>query len=438
MRLDAPSGPPHHAAMRSALMALLVIASAVVAGCGPSHTAADWARVSDRTPPFLAGTYAADASVASDASGRVALTWVTRDSLGATDLWLSVSVDSGVTFSLPLRANSRAGKVASYPESRPVASFGPGGHLLLVWASARDEGEYASDVVTRLSLDEGRSLGPERMVNDDAGDPRSTYHGFAATDWLSDGRPVVAWIDGRSHPLAEGEEEPHTAEIYADVSADGGASWAADTRVAGLVCPCCRIALRARGEGDVAVAYRGAGDDLRDPRLAFSRDGGLSFRADSLVSRDGWKLDGCPSVGPVLTAGDSELGGTFAWFTGADEVAGVHTVAWRAVGDSAFRFEGALSHADSLREPTRPMLVALGRQALLGVLGKPPGEGGARVLALRTLGGGAGPSRWLRLGTGVRSAALAAASAGSAWAAWTEDAGDGPRVRLVRVEPRRD
>lgn len=417
---------------------LLATATAVVTGCSPSPTAADWARVSDRTPPFLAGTYAADASVACDARGRVALTWVTRDSLGAADLWLSVSRDSGVTFAPPMRVNTRPGKVSSYPESRPVASFGPGGRLLLVWASARDEGEYADDVVARLSLDEGRSLGPEQAVNDDAGDPRSTYHGFAATDWLSDGRAVVAWIDGRSHPLGEGEEEPHTAEIYADVSADGGATWAADTRVAGLVCPCCRIALRAQGDGDVAIAYRGAADDLRDPRLALSRDGGRRFRADSLVSRDAWKLEGCPSVGPVLTAGRGDLGGTYAWFTGAETVAGVHTVAWRAVGDSAFAFEEALAHADSLREPTRPMLASMGSRTLLGVLGRPPGEGSARVLALRTLGEGAGSSRWLRLGTGVRSAALATASEGSAWAAWTEDAGDGPRVRLVRVEPRRD
>lgn len=421
--------------MRSLPTAALALLLAVAA-CAPSRPDSEWADVTDRTPAFLAGTYAADASVASDASGRVALTWVTRDTLGASDLWVALSTDSGGSFTPPRQVNTRAGKVASYPESRPVAAFGPGGELLLVWASARDSGEYASDVVARLLHRDGRTLGREQVLNDDAGDPRSTYHGFAAAGWFADGRAVAAWIDGREQPLAEGEEEPHTAAIFADVSAPGGEGWGADRRVAGLVCPCCRIALATSGAGGLTIAYRGAAGDLRDPRLAHSANAGLGFRADSLVSRDGWQLPGCPSNGPSLIAAGEPPAGTIAWFTGAESSLGVHSLAWQAAGDTAFRFEPALSHGDSLREPTRPMLARLGDATLLGVLARPASEGAARVLALRTLaGGGGGP--WLQLGAGVRSAALAAAGSGAAWAAWTEDGGDGPRVRLARLEPRR-
>ncbi len=411
---------------------LLLPLALALSGCATPATDAEWATITDVTPAFLAGTYAADASVASDAHGRVALTWVKRDTLGAADLWLSVSLDSGATFSPPLRANTRAGKVSSYPESRPVASFGPAGELLLVWASGRDLGEYTDDVVARISRDGGRTFGDEHAINDDAGDPRSTYHGFAAADWLADGRAVVAWIDGRSHPLGEGEEEPHTAEIYADLSTADD-RWGTDTRVAGLVCPCCRISLRARGDLDIAIAYRGAAHDLRDPRMALSRDGGRRFRADSLVSRDAWKLDGCPSNGPALVSGNGPLAGTIAWFTGAESTTGVHSAEWSAVGDSAFSFGASRTHADSLREPDRPMLTSLGAHTLLGVLGKPPAAGAPPVLALKTLGPKGAASPWLHLGTGVRSAALASAGGGSAYAAWTEKTAEGPRVRLARV-----
>lgn len=417
------------------LVLLFALSVAASAGCTPAPPPGDWATVEDATPLFLAGTSGADASVAADAHGRVALTWVTRDTLGATDLWLSVSTDSGTTFAPPQRVNLQPGRVASYPESRPVAAYGPAGRLLVVWSTARDSGAYASDIVARSSRDGGRSLGPEQLLNDEAGDARSPYHGFAAADWLSDGRAIVAWIDGRGTQLAPGEDEPHTAEIFMDVSADGGESWGTDRRVAGQVCPCCRLSLRAQGASAVALAYRGATGDLRDPRLAWSGDGGVTWRLDSLVSRDAWLLSGCPSIGPVTTLAREGRSGHYAWFTGADAGAGVRTLDWRMAGDSAFTWGAPVLHADSLREPTRPMLADAEGAPVLGVLARGTHADSPRLLALRPLGG-ASRRDWLRLGSGVRSAALAPARGTAVWAAWTEDAGEGPRVRLARVRPR--
>src|SRR5262249_57301652 len=119
----------------------------------------------------------------------------------------------------------------------------------------------------------GGTWGAMRRVNDARSDPTSGYHGFAALDVLPDGRPLVAWVDGRaSAGLAD---EPALAEIYTSSSADGGATWSANTWIAGDVCACCRIALAssrsANGGIDVAVAYRGAPAHLRDPRRVVSR-----------------------------------------------------------------------------------------------------------------------------------------------------------------------
>src|SRR5262245_49597498 len=86
-------------------LAAIALPLGLLAACAPRPTGTPWARVLESTPAFLAGTTAADPSLAVDRGGRVALTWVTRDSTGATDAWLSVSADSGLHWSQPARLN---------------------------------------------------------------------------------------------------------------------------------------------------------------------------------------------------------------------------------------------------------------------------------------------------------------------------------------------
>jgi len=409
--------------------------------CAPARDgAAPWSQVFEATPPFLVAEGAGDPALAVDHGGRVALTWVTRSEQGA-DAWVSVSADSGGHWSEPVRLNPVAGFVSSYPESRPVAAWGRDGLLVAAWAAKRERGN-GDDLGVRASADGGRSWGTMSLVNDDRSDPTSGYHGFAAIDVLPDGRPLVAWVDGRtSAGLAD---EPEVAEIYTSTSRDGGATWSRDTWVAGDVCPCCRIAMKSAQEADgaitVALAYRGATNDLRDPRVVVSRDGGARFTLDTLVSRDRWKLPGCPSVGPALTlaAGGS---GHYLWFTGESldgqqqgrPAPGVYLVPWRVdAGASGPK----RSLADSLLAPSRPMLASLGRGTLVGVIGSAPGPAKRNVLAVRRLEPDGTLSRWLYLGSRVKSADVAARGEEDAWAAWAEEAGAGTRVRVARLSAR--
>ncbi|HXJ67750.1 MAG TPA: sialidase family protein, partial [Verrucomicrobiae bacterium] len=272
----------------------LALAAEMLGGCARRPTGTPWARVHEVTPAFLTAATAADPSLAVDRGGRVALTWVTRDSAGA-DAWLSVSADSGGHWSEPARLNPFQGMVSSFPESRPVAAWGRDGLLVAAWAATRPSRQgTGDDMAARVSADGGRSWGAMHLVNDDRVDPTSGYHGFAAVDVLPDGRPIVAWIDGRaSAGLAD---EPELAEIYASASADGGVTWSPDVWIAGDVCACCRIAMRSaqrlNGTIDVAVAYRGATNQLRDPRVVVSHDAGHRFMLDTLISVDRWKLPG--------------------------------------------------------------------------------------------------------------------------------------------------
>src|SRR5262249_61830088 len=127
----------------------------------------------------------------------------------------------------------------SYIESRPVAAWGRDGLLVAAWAARRERGN-GDGLGVRASADGGHTWGAMSLVNDDRNDPTSGYHGFAAIDVLPDGRPLVAWVDGRTS--AGLSDEPEVAEIYASTSRDGGATWSRDTRAAGDGCPCWHIA----------------------------------------------------------------------------------------------------------------------------------------------------------------------------------------------------
>jgi hypothetical protein len=428
------------AARRRLLASVPLAAALLLEGCSPSHHGVPWSDVSEVTPPFLVRASASDPSLAIEPGGRVALTWVTREGSGA-DAWVAVSADSGAHWSAPVRLESRAGMVSSYAESRPVVAWGRDGLLVAAWASARDTSHRADDIAVRISADGGHTWGSSRLVNDDHTDDRSTYHGFLALDVLPDGRPMVAWIDGR-FSAAPGEE-PAIADLFATTTRDGGETWSDNVYVAEGVCPCCRVSLRADqragGPVEVAVAFRGAVDDLRDPRLAISHDGGTTFTYDTLMSVDRWKLSGCPSIGPTLTFDDG--GGHYAWFTGEASdstltgrpAPGAYLVPWRlGTGPSGAK----RSLGDSLGDASRPMVASLGRGTLVAAIGRAVGGPARKVLAVRRLEPDGELTPWLYLGSAVRSAAIAGQGANSAWAAWTEKTEDVTRVRVAKLSGR--
>jgi hypothetical protein len=415
-------------AHRIRLAALPAVAALVAfTACAPAPHGDRWANVIEATPSFLAGTAAFDPAIAVAPGGRVALTYVTRDTGGA-DVWIALSADSGGHFSGPERLNLRRGVVSSHPEGRPVAVFAAHDRLVVAWASARDSGGFDDNIVARASDDGGASFGPETILNDDGALPGAKYHGFVALDATPQGRLVAAWVDGRSVLPGVGGTEPEIAEIWSATSDDGGATWSANRRLAAGACTCCRPALRAGGS-IVAIAYRSVRDSLRDPRLAISRDGGATIASDTALAGSGWKTSGCPSTGPALAL--NRDGGWISWYSGAGGRDGVYADTWREGRGSSGM---PIAIDDTLHECDHPMLAGMGTVTLAGVLA----QAGAsrRVLALRTLGARGELSPWLLLGAAARSAAIAAQDTRHALAAWVEQTDTGPRVRFVRVTRR--
>src|SRR5262249_56188768 len=103
--------------------------------------------------------------------------------------------------------------------------------------------------------------------------------------------------------------------------------------------------------------------------------------------------------------------------------AGVYRVGWR-VDTGAAGPRRALS--DSLVAPSRPMLASLGRATLVGVIGAAAGPAKRNVLAVRRLESDGTLSRWLYLGSGVKSADLAARGEHGPCVAWADPAPTAP------------
>ncbi len=301
--------------------------------------------------------------------------------------------------------------------------MGDGGRLAIAWSELRADSGAAADLVVRASADAGATLGPPVVVNDDTLG-RPTYHGFPALAFQPDGALFAAWMDGRSHPEAEAET---MGALFTALSFDGGLTWTPNAMVTDSLCPCCRASVAGLGDERLALAYRSAARGVRDPVLAFSVDGGRTFEPERPLADDRWRIEACPSDGPVLAA--AGRGGAAVWTTGADP-AGVYLAPW-TFGRGATGPRRAL--LDSLSRAAHPRVAPLGGATLVTVEARPAGDS-VTVIAARALEPDGALTPWVFLGVHARDAWLAPLTPRAALVAWVERERSTPRIRLARLE----
>jgi len=161
-------------------------------------------------------------------------------------------------------------------------------------------------------------------------DGTDTEHGFV-TIFPNDGGVGMVWLDGRKM----------INEVTDDVAASGmtlrSATFAADLSgtsdilVDDLTCDCCQTDVAITADGPVAVYRDRTVDEIRD--IYVSRLVAGEWQNGQAVSNDNWEIPGCPVNGPVIDASGSDV--AIAWFSAGDERPRVQ-VAWSADSGRSF------------------------------------------------------------------------------------------------------
>jgi hypothetical protein len=152
--------------------------------------------------------------------------------------------------------------------------------------------------------------------------------GFVSLVAEDDGTAGAVWLDGRDLP--GGREGAGDMQLrYAKIDANGevGADELLDPRV----CDCCGTSIANTSNGPLVVYRDRSADEIRD--ISFVRMTDDRWTKPKPLSREGWKITGCPVNGPrVVAAG---LNVVAAWYSAAQHQPHVN-VAFSQDGGASF------------------------------------------------------------------------------------------------------
>ncbi|MEX2263668.1 MAG: sialidase family protein [Bryobacteraceae bacterium] len=357
----------------------------------------------------------------------------------AQDLYFQASNDLGDTFTDPVRVNDKPGEVSDHGENSPQLLASPGERDLYAIWSAKDARATSASLI-RFSRANGMNpeWAPAITLNDDSLPASHSFQGAAVGP---DGTIYAAWLDGREKPAAGGGHAGHgthgsmagTSAIYISRSLNNGRTFEKNVRVAGNVCPCCRVSI-GFSQGNIVLAWRGVEEgDLRDITTSVSSDRGATWTKPALAARDGWKLNGCPHVGPSLAS----LGGTLwvTWFSeGGDDPAIYLTKST----DGGRTFQPRQRVSGTTLDPTHPYLT--GSDGKLALVFQARDEKSAKgwgkfVTYYREIYPDGNLSSLVRAGGGKANANYPTAAlglSGRIFLGWSENSGEGPKAYLLR------
>ncbi len=373
------------------------------------------------------------------ATGHLLLSWVGGDS-SSWHLYFSRSADQGTTWSPPVLITDRANDVQPHGESSPRLVAGPQGRLAAFWPnSIKVEGRKwpATQMRFARSLDGGHTWSPVITLNDDTTGTQVS-HQFHGAAWQGDSGLAVPWLDernsgqpevsqpGTNHHTGDMTEEPD-ATIYMACSTDFGQTWSANRRMWGQACPCCRISLARRPNGEILSAWRKHfPENVRDVVTA---QVGPDSVDPARVHQDDWVYPGCPHTGPAVAVDDRD-GAHVVWYTGKTNAAGVfyqHLPA--GAGSNA---PAALLEERTL--PTaHPAVAPLPDGGALVAFDVAPGGARWIVLARIGLSGQLTARQQIAGSDGGLYPQLAVAGPNSAVLAWTGRSGEIRTLHLARI-----
>jgi hypothetical protein len=275
---------------------------------------------------------AAEPAVAPAPDGGIYVVWVEHNPEKKADVFIR-RFDAALQLSGDVvRVNPEAGRATAWRGDPPTVKAGADGTIYVGWTARVEAAEGgADDLYLSVSRDGAKTFDAPVKVNDDK---IPAAHGMHALEVDQSGRVLVAWLDERylknesppessetskeesgSGEMQHQHGEPNR-EVYFAMSADRGKSFSANKKLAGNVCPCCKVSIAAAPDGRFYVAWRQVLEgDFRHIAVSSSPDGGNSFAPATIVSDDQWQIAGCPVSGASLAV-DSKNALKVIWFTG--------------------------------------------------------------------------------------------------------------------------
>lgn len=232
-------------------------------------------------------------------------------------LTLQISQDQGKNWQAPRVLDTGKDTIKTSGEANPKILFGPKGVVIISYAQALAK-KFTGEIRMLRSTDGGAHFAAPVTVHQDR---QVISHSFAAMAFDGKGALHTVWLDSREMVLAKAAAETAGAAksdyrggaIYRNVSLDGGASFSPDTKLADYSCECCRIALTATPDGQIAALWRHVtAPNLRDHAFAILNDAPAE-KTPVRATFDNWAIDACPHHGPAITMAASD-GYHAVWF----------------------------------------------------------------------------------------------------------------------------
>ena len=255
-----------------------------------------------------AGPGARFPTLARSQDGRIAMIWSEKGADSVTQVRVSVRDASG-QWSSPSTVVRDTSLLVNFADVPRIAWLSRN-ELAVTWLKRGGPGRYDYGVRVARSNDAGRSWQRLAPPHDST---EAGEHGFVSLVPLSNARFAMTFLNGHSHGTPGGGTQVVMTEY--DAKGERARTLPLDTRA----CDCCQTAATVSSRG-VLVVYRDrTQDEIRD--ISITREVNGKWTDPAPVSKDRWKIGGCPVNGPAISSDAQRV--VVAWFTGARDTAKV-------------------------------------------------------------------------------------------------------------------
>jgi len=237
-----------------------------------------------------------------DKDGNIYLTWIGTMEDKTTTLYQSTLKDN--IWSDPIKIAEGKDWFVNWADFPTLTSFGDN-YLAANFLVENGEGTYAYDVNISISKDAGKSW--NRPITPHS-DNTPTEHGFVSLVPFQDDF-MALWLDGRKYVTEEKEMTLRSAIISREGKIIN------EHLLDENVCSCCQTSAVSVDDAVIVVYRDRFEEEIRDISLVRFQNG--SWSEPTTVSKDNWKIGGCPVNGPAIDASEQNV--AIVWFTMANE-----------------------------------------------------------------------------------------------------------------------